>query len=95
MLDASEARRLTDGAAASDADVVRSYLKHIEGRIREAAKKGKRTRIGIRVVGPGVPLGLHGLPHALEDRAARRVYRPGERVAHAHPCSRPYTSISW
>jgi|GEM_PF-2359587 len=95
MLDASEARRLTDGALTSDADAVRSYLKHIEGKIREAARKGRRS-VSHPFSGPiHAPDGtiLEAVRKAVEGKGYTWTDHPDPDPG--HPCSRPYTSISW
>jgi len=90
-MDADEARRLADRAPAGDAEAVGSYLRHIEGRIRQAARGGRRSMRD--------PFATVHEPDGEVLAAVRRTVEAAGYTWTDHPDpdpgSRPYTSISW
>ena len=94
MLNADDARRMTENALSPDAEIIRPYVKHVLTKVAAAAKEGRREIAHPLRVLPGI------LPDAKE--AVRKAIEVlGYTWTHhsnpdpGHPASSEYDTVSW
>lgn len=95
MMDANDARRMTDEALGEDAEAVRPYVEHVEARVRDAAGRG-RAMIAHPFSGmrdpPPREVGA-AVRRAMEARGFKWTDHPNPDPG--HPAAGPYTTVSW
>jgi len=100
MLDAREARRLTDEALEPEAEAIKPFLERVEARVRKAAKEGQRTIAHPFMHFEGMPR-LDSPSGAVQTAVRKAVEAMGYTwTSHpdpdpGSPTSGPYTTISW